>query len=63
MGVQRKTRREKIQTQERKQRLDAFVINDEWLTAKGKRPMINSDLAKGENKFFRTDLTKTVILM
>jgi len=62
MAKQRKTRRERIQTQERIQRSDAFVINDEWLTTKTKQPMINEDLVKGENKFFRTDLTKTVIL-
>ncbi|KKT42534.1 MAG: hypothetical protein UW88_C0006G0052 [Candidatus Collierbacteria bacterium GW2011_GWD2_45_10] len=61
MSRQRKTKREKIISQERKQR-NGFVIKDEWLVAGSKKPMAKVELDLGEKKYFKMDLTKTVIL-
>ncbi len=62
MSRQRKTKREKLQTQERKQRTEGFVIKDEWLSSDVKKPLALSVPDTGDRKFFKADLTKTLIL-
>ena len=38
------------------------MIKDEWLVAGSKKPMAKVELDLGEKKYFKMDLTKTVIL-
>lgn len=60
MSRQRKTKREKIQSQERKQKAEGFAIKDEWLTTN--KTIIKTELNLEDKRFFKADLTKTVIL-
>ncbi len=62
MSRQRKTKKEKVQSKERKQRSEGFVIKEEWLGAVAKKPLASIESVPGENKFFKTDLTKTLLL-
>ncbi len=62
MSRQRKTKKEKVHSQERKQRTEGFVIKDEWLGVGAKKPYSIPELLPGEKKFFKTDLTKTLLL-
>ncbi|KKT39638.1 hypothetical protein A3K29_01945 [Candidatus Collierbacteria bacterium RIFOXYB2_FULL_46_14] len=60
MSRQRKTKREKIISQERKQQAEGFAIKDEWLTTN--KPIIKTELDREGARFFKADLTKTAIL-
>ncbi|KKT73524.1 MAG: hypothetical protein UW68_C0007G0009 [Candidatus Collierbacteria bacterium GW2011_GWB1_44_6] len=60
MPKQRKTKKEKLRTTERKLKTEGFVIKDEWLKTKTEKKTVV--LAAGEKKYFKADLTKTGIL-
>ena len=60
MGKSRKTKKEKLQSKERRQKAEGFVIKDEWLT--GSTPKAKTVKTPSDLKYFRTDLTKTLFL-
>ena len=62
MTRQRKTKKEKIHAKERRQQAGGFSINEEWLNTDVKKPVKKIELDPSEKKFFKADLTKTVIL-
>ncbi len=60
MSKQRKTKKAKVMTSQRKQGAEGFVIKSEWLKTGTKRVVVEP--LPGEKKFFKADLTKTLIL-
>lgn len=56
---QRKTKRQKIRTEERKA---GFVIKNEWLKTSGKATEVSREMSIVDKNFFRRDLTKTLVL-
>ncbi len=62
MSRQRKTKKEKIQSKERRQKSDGFVIKGDWLSVGEKKPVTKLDLDPSEKKYFMSDLTKTLLL-
>lgn len=60
MPKQRKTRKAKVRSSERKQQSEGFVIDERLLKVKmPKRVVVATETNK---KYFRADLTKTLIL-
>jgi hypothetical protein len=58
----RKTRKEKIRTEMRKDEVSAFRVKDEWLTSSSKHVANVTLIDPANRKFFRLDLTKTFFL-
>ena len=62
MGKQRKTKKEKLQSVERKEKAQGFVIDQSLLKDSPKSVRKKTGLVLEEKRFFKADLTKTVIL-
>ncbi len=62
MNKTRKTKKEKVRSSERKEKVEGFVIKEEWLKTDKPRSQAKLDLNPSEKKYFRADLTKTLIL-
>jgi hypothetical protein len=62
MTKTRKTRKEKIKTEQRKSLSDGFVVKEEWLSTNIKQAKKEIVLLPEEKKYFRADLTKTFFL-
>lgn len=60
MPKQRRTRKDKLMTTQRRQESQGFVVKEEWLKAKKVKATVSASPA--EAKYFKTDLTKTLLL-
>lgn len=60
MPKKRKTKKDKVKADQRRQSAGGFVINDEWLKTSPKKQV--AEVTPSEKKFFKADLTKTLIL-
>ncbi len=58
----RKTKKEKVRATERKVKTEGFVIKEEWLKTDKSRNQTRFELNPSGKNYFRTDLTKTLIL-
>ena len=61
MQKNRKTRKEKVKSSERRDQ-SAFRVKEEWLTTKTKNSPASADSAVSGTIFLRQDLTKTFVL-
>jgi len=64
MGKKRRTKKQKVRTQERRtqQSNSGFVIPEETLSKTKKTKKIKESSSKTENSFFKEDLTKTLLV-
>ena len=62
MSKERKTRKEKIRTEHRKEDVSTFKIKSEWLVSGSKKAVDARVLDPENKKFFKLDLTKTFFL-
>lgn len=62
MSKTRKTRKEKIISEQRKNEAQQFKVKSEWLKVDSKNISEASTLAPEDRKFFFLDLTKTFFL-
>ncbi len=60
MAKQRKTRKAKVRSSERKQHSEGFVIDESLLKVKTSKKVIVATAT--DKKYFKADLTKTLIL-
>jgi hypothetical protein len=62
MSKVRKTRKEKIRTEQRKDDVSTFRVKNEWLVSNVKKTADTTILGTEDRKYFRLDLTKTFFL-
>ena len=62
MSKVRKTRKEKIRSEQRKEEVNTFKIKNEWLVSNSIKTADATILGTEDKKYFRLDLTKTFFL-
>jgi hypothetical protein len=62
MSKNRKTKKEKIKSEQRKKEGEMFQVKEEWLKPGTKKDKVAVSISEPDRRYLRLDLTKTFLL-